>query len=97
MLTILYNMHYTLHILSNNFTNLKKIKIQFDSYNICDLLNFLYDNNHIDTTNYSIYHNNNVISNLSNLSKLSNLSILDDISLILKENKFIMCSCCINH
>lgn len=74
-----------LHILSRNFTDYKKIKINLKFINKAELLNYLFDFNHIDSLDYIVYYNNDETNILPNLN---------DYSLIIRENKsYTQCSC----
>ena len=87
-------MRIILHIISNNYTNLKQKIINFDEtrLNIKNIIDYLYKYNIIDTTDYTIYHNNMEIEDIINISDNK------EISLVLKQNKFCnkssnICSC----
>lgn len=81
-------MQIQIHIISNNYTKYRKIKIDFNSIKILDLINYLYKHNIIYSTNYIVFYNNNEIQQLPNL---------DNFSIIIRENKeYKPCSCCIN-
>ena len=75
-----------INIIAKNFTYHKQIKIDFDSTNINDLLNYLCEKNIVDSTNYIVYYNQN---------KIDELPDLNSFSIIIKENKLYKeCSCC---
>jgi hypothetical protein len=75
-----------INIIAKNYTYHKQIKIDFDSTNIDDLLNYFVKKNILDSTNYIVYYNQNKIDKLPNLNEFS---------IIIKENKcYKECSCC---
>lgn len=71
-------MQIQIHIISNNYTKYRKIKIDFNSIKILDLINYLYKHNIIYSTNYIVFYNNNEIQQLPNL---------DNFSIIIRENR----------
>jgi len=75
-----------INIIAKNFTYHKQTKIDFDSTNINDLLNYYVKINILDSTNYIVYYNQNKIDKLPNLNEFS---------IIIKENNLYKeCSCC---
>ena len=84
-------MRVKLHILSDNYINYKEKRLYIDSkdLNIKTLINYLYNYNIIDTTDYKIYHNNKEINEINEIKEIDNIN---DVTLILKEN--IYCNCC---
>ena len=81
-------MYINIHIISNNYPTYKETKINFNSLDISELLNYLYNHNIIYSTNFIVFYKNQQIINLPNL---------DNFSIIIKENKIYKpCSCCIN-
>jgi len=81
-------MQIQIHIISNNYTKYKKIKINFNSQNISDLLNYLYKHNIIYSPDFIVFYNNKKIKELPNL---------DNFSIIIRENIiYKYCSCTSN-
>ena len=77
----------TLHIISKNYTELKKNKICYDKEkDIKYLLDNLYQINIIDNINYKVYYNNQEISEL-----ILNIDVYD---ITLVEQTYKSCSCC---
>ena len=75
----------TLHIISKNYTELKKNKICYDKEKDTKyLLDYLYEKNIIDNTNYKIYYNNQEIKILPDL---------DNFNIILTEQSNKLFSC----
>jgi len=78
-------MQIEIHIILDNYTNYKQIKINFNSLNISELLNYLYVHNIIYSPDYIVFYNN---------SKIEKLPNLDNLSIIIRENKiYKSCSC----
>lgn len=78
----------TLHIISKNYTELKKNKIYYEDYNIDNLLDNLLKKNIIDNKDYKIYYNNQEIKILPKL---------DTYDITLVEQTYKSCSCCKNN
>ena len=77
----------TLHIISKNYTELKKNKICYEEEKDTKyLLDYLYQNNIIDNINYKVYYNNQEITEL--------LPKLDTYDITLVEQTYKSCSCC---
>jgi hypothetical protein len=78
----------TLHIISKNYTVLKKNKIYYEQKKDAkNLLDYLYQNNIIDNINYKIYYNN---------QEINDLPIIDVYDITLVEQTYKTCSCCKN-
>jgi len=80
-------MKIIVHLFTNNYTRIEKINIEYVNVDLSidTFLNYLYDKGYIETTNYKVYHLNQIIDSLPNSSYCS---------LILKDNKeYLPCSC----
>ena len=77
-----------IHIIVDNYTKYKQTKINFNSLNISELLNYLYKHNIIFSPDYIVFYNNKEIQQLQNL---------DNLSIIIRENKIYQSCYCIRN
>ena len=79
-------MKINLIVISNNYTQMKSYKINYDYFNssCIELIDLLYYKQYIPSHDFSIYHNN---------EKINVIPELEEISLVISENKKISCTC----